>query len=186
MDKNHERRASEDAERDETEVVGDETELVGAIFADLVMARFHAQHELTELGRAGASWKHFISLRRRFKEAEGAIQREYWGANLPLGLVLTVAPKRRLSEWLHRPPRMRLHRAAFGIGSMPARFHDALLDGDMLAVRASWSLGDESRHTVLARIFEAQEFLLNLADQSGGRVAEDTGDVTAVRQVERQ
>jgi hypothetical protein len=44
----------------------------------------------------------------------------------------------------------------------------------MLAVRAAWSLGDLSRHTVLLRIFEVQEFLLEVLDAAEGRVTKES------------
>jgi hypothetical protein len=138
-------------------------------FADLVRTRFRAQRQ--ELPDEGAhSWALFSALRRQFEETEGDIQREYWGVNMPLALALTEKPRGRLKRLFYRPPQMRLHRVILDGGEMPATYHAALYDGDILAVRAAFSLGDLSRHTVLARIFQAQEFMLKLADGSEGRL----------------
>jgi hypothetical protein len=142
-------------------------------FADLVDAHFRAQRELQQEGARGRWSGRFALLRARFEEREGDVVREYWGVSLPLGLVLTEMPRSRWKRLLYRPPRMRLHRAILDSGSLPPTFHAALADGDMLAVRARFSLGDLSRHTVLARIFEAEAFLLELADAARGEVIAD-------------
>jgi hypothetical protein len=71
---------------------------------------------------------------------------------------------------------MRLHRAGSSAGELPISLQAAMHDGDMLAVRAAWSLGDLSRHTVLARIFEVQEFLLEILDNSEGRFDRSSHD----------
>src|SRR5205085_1277100 len=130
--------------------------LVRTAFADLVLARFKTQQESTHGPDEGPWARQFKSLRDRFEEREGFIQREYWGVRLPLGLVLTEKPRTRMKRILYRPPKMRIHLATLDTGTLPPVFHAALGDGNILGVRASFSLGDLSRHTVLARIFEAQ------------------------------
>jgi hypothetical protein len=144
-------------------------------FADLVLARFRTQRDGAEADAIFWS-ERYRKIRARFEAQEGMIEREYWGRNLPLGLVLTEKPRGRINVWLRRPPRMRLHRASLRAQDLPVRVHAAAHDGDMLAVRAAWSLGDLSRHTVLARIFEVQEFLLEVVDASKGRVDPDPYD----------
>lgn len=145
-------------------------------FADVVEARFRAQLVAATDIQADAFRATYVELRRRFEEAKGKIEREYWGVQLPLGLVLTERPRNRLKRWLRRPPTMHLHHGTSHLGSMPVRFHAALQHGDMLAVRAGWSLGDLSRHTVLDRIFDVQAFLFTIADNAGGKIDElETG-----------
>jgi hypothetical protein len=139
-------------------------------FADLVDARFRARIEVERDGQEGPWSNRLVYLRARFEEIEGAIIREYWGVRLPLGLVLTERPRSHWKRLLYRPPKMYLHRAILHSESLPPEFYAALSDGDVLAVRARFSLGDLSRHTVLARIFEAESFLLNLVDAAEGLV----------------
>jgi hypothetical protein len=139
-------------------------------FADLVYARFRAQAEAVGAPAVDIWAERFRELRDSFERREGLIQREYWAVHLPLGLALTEKPRSWWKRLLYRPPKMRIHLATLDTGELPPRFHAALGDGDILGVRAAFSLGDLSRHTVLARIFEAQKYLLQVADSSGGHV----------------
>jgi len=134
-------------------------------FADVVQARLRALED----GALRAEQYHDI--RARFEENEGRVKREYWGHNIPMGLVLTEKDRGPLKRLLRRPPIMRLHRATPMPEDLSEKMHEAAHDGDELGVRAAWSLGDLSRHTVLARIFEVQEFLLEIADAAQGREA---------------
>ena len=110
--------------------------------------------ELRERGVAhGDAEDEFERLRDSFEASEGVIVKAWWGANIALGIALTVKRPRRIDKFvgnLDSEATSRLHRATERL-ALPAEV-ERLFEGDLLAAKVSGVLHGGAGRLALERV----------------------------------